>query len=135
MRENATSGLNDTMNPDLGSQQSWQRLGEIDLADWEDETTRMRVRTALSQSMARYVTFDEMQAPLESAIFDALARKAPAKASACAQRLIISCLAPAESSDASLQESTGWSFFVIERPAVQQPDGAVETIELCLYHE
>jgi hypothetical protein len=129
------SGPYDIMNAEMASQPAWQRLGEIELLDWESEASRTDVRNALSQSVAGFVSFDEMRAPLESAIFDALARKSPAKASGCGQRLVISCLAPAKTESVDAQQSTGWSFFVIERPAMQQSGGAVEIIELCLYHE
>jgi len=135
MQARVTFGSYDIMNPDMGSQPVWQRLGEIDLTDWENESARANMRNALSQSVAGVVTLDEMQAPLESAIFDALARKSSAKIEGCGQRLVISCLTPAETARANRQQTTGWSFFVIERPAVQQSGGAVEIIELCLYHE
>lgn len=120
-----------------GASPTWQRLGEVDLVICDDEemlaTLRNEVHAALIQSVAGFGMMDELHDPLENAVLDAMVRKSTGRSGGLGQRLIISCLNPPAASDASLTLS-GWSFFVIERPA-NHAGSAVEVIELCLYHE
>ena len=123
------------MKSEIGSQPTWQRLGEYDLQEWDSDIARANVRSALMQSVAGFVAFDEMQTPLESAIIDAIERKTHAKPGCQGQRLVISCLNPPDGKTGQAQSAAGWSFFVIERPAASSGGSAIEVIELCLYHE